>query len=239
MSTLNDNTNRIRGLLNDISILPKDRYETGLEEGYETGLEEGYDRGYAESVAEYEPLIDAFIENTHTRLVNDRVTKVQQNLCQNNNKLVEVNLPKCTRIGNYAFQSCVGLTTINLPELKTISAYSFQGCGGLKSVVFPKAESIDTAGLYGCWTLHTIDLPVCTYIKETSLVHCTVLTKLILRSPSVCTFDGGGGFANTAIAKGTGYIYVPDNLVEEYKTATNWSNYADQIKPISELDQEV
>lgn len=230
MSTLNDNTNRIRGLLNDISILPKDRYEIGLEEGY--------DRGYTESVAEYEPLIDAFIENTHTRLVNDRVTKVQRSLCQSNTKLVEVNLPKCTRIGDYAFQSCTGLTTINLPELKIISPYSFQSCGGLKSVVFPKVEKIDTAGLYGCWTLHTIDLPVCTDISGTSIIYCNVLAKLILRSPAVCTL-GGGGLANTAIASGTGYIYVPDNLVEEYKTATNWSNYADQIKPISELDQEV
>ena len=31
------------------------------------------------------------------------------------------------------------------------------------------------------------------------------------------------------------YFYVPDDLVEDYKAATNWSVYADQIKPISEL----
>ena len=30
------------------------------------------------------------------------------------------------------------------------------------------------------------------------------------------------------------YIYVPDDLVENYKTATNWSVYASQIKPLSE-----
>mgnify|MGYP000472681990 CR=1 FL=1 len=29
-------------------------------------------------------------------------------------------------------------------------------------------------------------------------------------------------------------IYVPDDSVEAYKTATNWSNYADRIRPISE-----
>lgn len=28
-------------------------------------------------------------------------------------------------------------------------------------------------------------------------------------------------------------IYVPDNAVDTYKTATNWSAYADRIKPIS------
>ena len=45
-------------------------------------------------------------------------------------------------------------------------------------------------------------------------------------------------FYNTAIENGTGYIYVPDSLVDSYKTATNWSTYASQIKPISELPQE-
>ena len=34
---------------------------------------------------------------------------------------------------------------------------------------------------------------------------------------------------------GTDYIYVPDNLVDGFKIATNWSTYATQIKPISEL----
>ncbi|WP_368315358.1 hypothetical protein, partial [Parabacteroides distasonis] len=29
-------------------------------------------------------------------------------------------------------------------------------------------------------------------------------------------------------------IYVPDEAVETYKTATNWSAYASRIKPISE-----
>lgn len=29
-------------------------------------------------------------------------------------------------------------------------------------------------------------------------------------------------------------IYVPDEAVDAYKTATNWAAYADRIKPISE-----
>ena len=34
-------------------------------------------------------------------------------------------------------------------------------------------------------------------------------------------------------------IYVPDNLVEQYKTATNWSRHADKIKRLSEYVEEV
>jgi hypothetical protein len=41
----------------------------------------------------------------------------------------------------------------------------------------------------------------------------------------------GSVFAGT---KSTLTIYVPDESVEAYKGATNWSAYADQIKPISE-----
>ena len=30
------------------------------------------------------------------------------------------------------------------------------------------------------------------------------------------------------------YFYVPDDLVDDYKAATNWNAYANQIKPLSE-----
>ena len=34
-----------------------------------------------------------------------------------------------------------------------------------------------------------------------------------------------------------GVIYVPDESLEAYKTATNWSYYADIIKPLSEYTE--
>jgi hypothetical protein len=33
------------------------------------------------------------------------------------------------------------------------------------------------------------------------------------------------------------YIYVPDESVEAYKTASNWSTYASNIKPLSEYKE--
>ena len=41
-------------------------------------------------------------------------------------------------------------------------------------------------------------------------------------------------FDNTPIKAGYGYIYVPSSLVNTYKTATNWSTFADQIVSIDE-----
>ena len=57
---------------------------------------------------------------------------------------------------------------------------------------------------------------------------------IILSNNQVVTLEKYA-FNNSSISTRTGYIYVPDNLVDSYKTATNWSTYANQIKPISEL----
>lgn len=62
------------------------------------------------------------------------------------------------------------------------------------------------------------------------------LVAFILRRNMLCSLGNKNSFNNTPIASGTGFIYVPDNLVEQYKAATNWSTFANQIKPISELE---
>lgn len=56
----------------------------------------------------------------------------------------------------------------------------------------------------------------------------------ILNTETVCVLVDKIAFNSTPIANGTGYIYVPDALVNDYKKATNWSVYANQIKPLSE-----
>lgn len=62
-----------------------------------------------------------------------------------------------------------------------------------------------------------------------------VLNKLIINSETVPTLVSTNAFQLTPIEDGTGFIYVKDNLVSEYKNATNWNMYASQIKGISEL----
>jgi hypothetical protein len=38
----------------------------------------------------------------------------------------------------------------------------------------------------------------------------------------------------TRIEKGTGYIYVPADLVDSYKAATNWSTFAAQFRALED-----
>ena len=41
-------------------------------------------------------------------------------------------------------------------------------------------------------------------------------------------------FAGTKIESGEGFIYVPDSLVNSYKTHPTWTEWANQIKPVSQ-----
>ena len=65
-------------------------------------------------------------------------------------------------------------------------------------------------------------------------MNCKNLSALLLANDKVCTLANSNAFTGTPIASGTGYIYVNDDLVDTYKSATNWTVYKNQIKPISE-----
>lgn len=123
---------------------------------------------------------------------------------------------RVTQIGAYAFRECVGLTGINFPNVVSIGTQAFRSCS-LTSVDFPLVASIGT------------------YVFS----DCSALTSVVLRASTVCNLQSANVFTGTPIESGTGYVYVPDELVDSYKSATNWSVYADQIRPISELEEKV
>jgi hypothetical protein len=80
-----------------------------------------------------------------------------------------------------------------------------------------------------------VELDVCSKIDTLAFYFCGKLETLILRkSDAICTLSATGAFTGTPIASGTGYIYVPLALVDTYKTATNWSTYAAQIRAIED-----
>ena len=110
-------------------------------------------------------------------------------------------------IGEQAFHNCSKLTSVSFPVATSIGLYAFYGCRGLTEVSFPKATSIGIKAFYNCSNLTTIYVgtntsTVCTLSNTTAFNKCTNLTN----------------------------IYVPASLVDSYKSATNWSNYADKIK---------
>lgn len=155
---------------------------------------------------------------------------------------------RVTEVKAYRFSDCKNLTGIDLPNVTVVNKYAFSACTNLVDVNIPKVTSLGTQAFGDCSALKTIDLPSVSSFAAV-FQGCNSLRTLILRITSVCTLLSTSAFRNCYHFLGTvnatynpeglkdGYIYVPDNLVEDYKVATNWSTYASQIKPISELEE--
>lgn len=152
-------------------------------------------------------------------------------------ELATINLPESmTTISNYVFYGCSKLALTKLPDsLQTLGPYAFLGCTNLKTLKVPGGISaLNTYTFSGCTALETVDSVGATAINAYCFRLCSALSALILRADTLCTLANVNAFSSSGIASGTGYIYVPAALVEEYKAATNWATYADQIRAIED-----
>lgn len=105
-------------------------------------------------------------------------------------------------------------------SITNIGQHTFSSCIHLEFADFANVTNIDAYAFLACSNLRTL-------VLRKNLVVQIVTTPSTLAS-----------FNDTPIANGTGYVYVPDNLVNTYKAHDRWSTYAAQIKPISELEEE-
>ena len=145
--------------------------------------------------------------------------------------ITEISSSYAKTIGNSAFQECSNLTTVDFPAVTSIGGYAFQGCSSLITVDFPAVTSIGTYAFQDCSNLTTVDFPAVTSITSSAFRTCSSLKSLLLRGNKVCTLSKNV-FVSTPISSGTGYIYVPSSLIEQYKAKTNWSTYAAQFRAL-------
>lgn len=151
-------------------------------------------------------------------------------------KLKRVSLPNVTNIPAYCFDSCLALVEVNISKVDTVGSRNcFNSCTSLEEITLPLLKTLTMANFNGCTKLKKVDLPVCTAITGgQNFNNCSSLETLILRSTTMCTLSKTNDFTNSGIANGTGYIYVPSALVDSYKSATNWSTYAEQFRAIED-----
>lgn len=151
--------------------------------------------------------------------------------------------PALTSIEGYTFYNCFEMTFTELPNtITSIGKYAFYDCERIKITKIPDGVTTIGEQAFGyCKLIKTLELPKSlTSIGSMCFAKCTSLTTVTLPNvteiPVLGTNAFGRSYYETPIYNGTGYIYVPDTLVDSFKSATNWSTYADQIKPISELE---
>lgn len=139
-----------------------------------------------------------------------------------------------TSLRRYAFYQCKELETVSLPNVTEVGSECFQGCEKLKAFYTPNLSVISSECFGRCLSLTRIDLPITNDIGANAFNGCEALNTVILRRSNQAGLSNINAFTNTPIANGTGYIYVPRNLVDRYKSATNWSTFVNQLRAIED-----
>ena len=171
----------------------------------------------------------AIIDRSITEYSNDSVETIGSYAFYGCSNLATLDLPAATSIGTYAFNNCSSLTTVSLPAATSISGYVFYNCLSLTAVVLPAAASIGNNAFQYCEKLTTVDLPMATSIGAYVCPLCPALKALIIRTGQVCSLGAGLGNGTDSC-----YIYVPRALINDYKAATNWAQYADKFRALED-----
>ena len=148
------------------------------------------------------------------QLVLPNVEKVGESAFQFCQQATQILIPKVTKLGRNAFRSCDALTSVSLPVLDKLDSFAFERCINLLYVFLDQVTNLQTSAFELCRQLAAVVLG-----NENSVATLTLATNITLSQNLI--------------------FYVPDNLVNEYKSATNWQTFASRIKGISELPQEV
>ena len=135
-----------------------------------------------------------------------------------------------TTIGTSAFDGATSLSSVTLGEnVEVIDSYAFRSCDGLTDVEIP--YGIIEIGIGAFTTCSNMDSLIISEtverISSNAFKFCTNLQSITLEAvvpPSL----GLNVFDNTNNCP----IYVPSESVNTYKSATNWSDYADRIQAI-------
>lgn len=174
-------------------------------------------------------------------ILNPEVTSIAANALTYTRGLKKINLPdSITSIGAEGFKQCVSLALDKLPNsLRSMGQSCFANCSKIVIKEIPE----------GVTTLANSTFALCTSITEITIKGnitklnygvfngCSSLSKLVIPNiTAVPTLLSTDAFTSTPILSKTGSIYVPDELVDGFKSASNWSYFGDIIKPLSELE---
>lgn len=130
-------------------------------------------------------------------------------------------------IGDSAFYGCSVLRGISLPDtVSRIGSNAFRNCSNLSITALPR--DITSIGQYSFsgTAIEELDVPEgLSSIPAHAFDASTLLGTIILRkTDGVVTLSSTNAFSNTKFRGTGGIAYVPEDLIETYKAATNWAS---------------
>lgn len=172
-------------------------------------------------------------------------TKIGDNAFAGCTSLTRLNAPKATYIGQGAFADGPLIKNLLLPKAESIQYAAFELQSELEA---PPATLPDLGKLTlgNISYIGTMAFDLCGYsevditvnagggsIETQAFNNCFNLKKVTIRGKTMLANEEGSVFYGSPIESLNGEIFVDASLVESYKTATNWSDYASIIKAIS------
>lgn len=144
--------------------------------------------------------------------------------------LAAVSLPNATKLDTKAFHNCEVLATVSVPKVAELGTNVFQNNKALKAIDLPSTVTEITGYMFGgCVALESFTVPASvTTIAAYAFNGCKALKTLVLEGDAVKTLDNKNAFTNTPFktADSGAKIVVKAELLEDYKIAKNWVDYA-------------
>lgn len=181
-------------------------------------------------------VLDSIIDRTIEEFNDDQITMLPASAFRGCSKLKSVRLPNVSGQLNCTFYDCSGLETVDLPKVTSV-AYDVFAYSKIRSLCLPSLREVVYSGLRRLEQLVTVDLPACVKIDGSlAFYNCWAMKNVILRSNTMCTLGAVSAlyyYVNTH--NNNLRIFVPSALIEDYKAATNWSDYADQFYALEDF----
>ena len=160
--------------------------------------------------------------------IPDYVSSLGSDLCTNCTSMTFIKLPTNTTSLKSATRDCTKLEEVIIPNTVTsITQDTFNGCENLKEIKLPDNLTAITQNLLRETAIKKIIIPEkVTSIANYSFRDCTSLKTVICENetPSSLTTSS---FYNCDINN----FFVKNTSLKSYKTATNWTAYANKIYP--------
>lgn len=188
-------------------------------------------------------------------VIPDRITELSSNAFNYCSGLTSVTIPDgITEIPDYCFANCTALTSVNIPDSVTsLGKDCFYYCTSMTSYVIPSSvvsmgeaafscgfkltsvtipnsiKTIPQQAFHTCKKLTTLNIPASVEtIGANAFSYCTELNTVILNSTTMYQYPEKLLKEDPALTS----IKVPAALVDQYKAAAGWSDFAAIISAI-------
>lgn len=181
-------------------------------------------------------VVDKFIDGSITEVTTQATVIKSYAMCMREN-LQKFTAYEATEIGDAVFMMCSNLTELNIDgdKITRIGETSFVGTG-IESIYLSRVTELSMQCFLNCVKLNRADFGSVTHMDTNVFSGCHALESVIIRTPTVCRIEGST-FKDSSITDGTGYVYVPAALIDEYKQTDCWKPYVNQLRAIEDYSE--